>query len=128
MTALTDYRDIEMDLVEWAIAEAGYTDGGSITPGKFDGHIPYIRVVKIGGSDNGVTDFPTLDIDSFDVDRNDVRTRLEHVRTLLAPRTRLGGSGAIIDSVRMNTSPRWLPWANDSISRFGMTVSLGLRR
>ena len=120
----TDYRDIEEELIAWvktrpSIAGAGVTF-------KTDSPLPFWRVSKIGGTDDGVTDFTLVDVDIFAETRDQAQQISEDIRTHLRPRIRAGS--AIVDSVRTSVSPRQLPWDNASVRKFGATYAIGLRR
>lgn len=124
---MTRYPDIERQVAEWAKARFG-VQGGSQTPSDLELRLPFVRVSKLGGSRDDVTDHPTVDIDVFASSRDAALALAEDIDTALKPRTRLTPGGAIIDSVGTRVSPRLLPWDNSKIRRYGATYTLGLRR
>ena len=121
-----NFQDIELSLVTWVKTLDGIVDAGNRTPADFTGKLIYVRVVNLGGPDDGITDSPRIDIDVFASGRTAARDAAEMIRTALRPRLRVGS--AIIDSVRTVTSPRELPWSNEKIKRYSATYAIGLRR
>lgn len=119
---MSNFHDIEAELAKWTKAVWGI-DSGTRTP---DAITRFVRWTVVGGGDDDITDFPTVDCDVFSATRNDAYGISENIRSTLRPRTRL--SIAIIDSVSTVTRPRGLPWDNESIKRIGATYALGLRR
>lgn len=125
------YLDIERELALWAGSqpEVAYADVKTPDPTRFttllaQGFI--VRVVKLGGTDDSVTDMPRVDLDVFGKNRNATMAFALVIQQRLRPRTRL--DSAIIDFVRANPSPRQVPWSNDNIIRISATYSLELRR
>lgn len=123
-----DFQDIERELAEWALTLPGVAASGNRTPANLETRLIFVRWTKIGGTDDAVTDRPLVDCDVFASSRDGARRVAETIRTSLRPRVRLSPGGAIIDHVRTSTSPRELPWSNESIMRNSATYSIALRR
>lgn len=127
-----DWPDVEKALSAWVKTVDTGTPGdtvsnaGSVTPADLGDRLPFIRISQLGGSDDTITDNPVVDIEVFAASRDQARRIAGAIRQGLRPRVRAGG--AIIDSVRTNTSPRMLPWSNTQIARCSATYALGLRR
>ena len=122
--------DIEKELV-LAFEELPGIRAGTVTPkpDKFEAVLAtniFVRVGKLSGLREEITDFPVVDIDVFGLKRDDVFDTAEVISAFLAPRRRL--VSAIIDNVRVNVSPRRLPWDNDRIIRFSATYIISVRR
>jgi hypothetical protein len=123
---MDDFQDIEACLVLWLPTLSLVDHAGNRTPSDLEAKVVFARVIKLGGTDDWITDNPTVDVDVFALSRNAARNAAEQIRTSLRPRVRVGS--AIIDSVRTSTSPRELPWSNEKIKRYSATYALGLRR
>jgi hypothetical protein len=121
---VTIYKDIEANLVAWVKTVPGVVGSGTVL--KTDATLPFVRVAKLGGTDDGITDAPLVDFDVFAATRSQARQIAEEIRDRLRPRIRAGS--AIVDSVRTSVSPRSLPWDNSNIQMNGATYAIGLRR
>jgi hypothetical protein len=123
------FPDSEMQLAMWIKAHApGVVAVGSSTPLDLESRLIFVRVSRLGGGADLLTDYPQFDVDVFGPSRDAAFNVAGWIQENLVPRTRLTPGGAIIDSVRTNTSPRLLPWDNTKIKRFSATYALGLRR
>jgi hypothetical protein len=121
------YNDTEAALIEWLEDSVeGVNNAGIATTDTLDASLTFVRVVRIGGQDDGVTDAAVVDIDVFAATRATAFVVAERIRAGLRPRTRAGA--AIIDSVRTSVSPRQLPWSNTKIKRYSATYGITLRR
>lgn len=125
------WPDIERELALWADSQPEVSHADTVTPDptRFTALLEagfVVRVGKLGGTDDGLTDFPRVDIDVFGKKRNATMDFARLFQSRLRPRTRL--ASAIIDTVRANPSPRQVPWSNDNTIRISATYSLGLRR
>lgn len=120
------YQDTEAALVTWVKTIEGVAAAGNATTDALSSSLTFVRVMRIGGQDNGITDAAMVDIDVFAATRSAAWAVAERIRAGLRPRTRAGA--AIIDSVRTSVSPRQLPWSNDNIKRYSATYGITLRR
>lgn len=121
------FPDIETMMLELLTDLVGTDHVGTVAPAGLAEHLPYIRVNRYGGPDDGVTDFAVLDVDVFAARRTDAWSLCEQARTLLhvTPHHTAGG---IVDSVRVRSGPQRLPWDASDMSRFGMSVEATSRR
>lgn len=120
------YQDGEKVLVAWVKTVPGVVGAGTLTKDNLESTLPFVRVARIGGQDDGVTDSGVYDFDVFAATRQQAWEVAETIRARLRPRTRSGT--AIIDAVRTSTAPRTLPWANSNIQRYSATYGITLRR
>jgi hypothetical protein len=120
------FQDTELALITWVKTVEGVAHAGSVTDTTLSTKLTFVRVMRIGGQDDGVTDRAVVDIDVLAATRGQAWLVAERIRAGLQPRTRAGA--AIIDSVRTSVSPRQLPWSNDNIKRYSATYGITLRR
>lgn len=121
---LASYIDIESAVIE-VLAGLGTLDVN--TPSDLLGNLPFIRVMRVGGNDNRITDTARIDIDVFDVQRTVASSLSRQVQqTLLAfPHSVAAG---VIDEVTTTLSPSEVPWSNTSIQLFAASYTVTARR
>lgn len=82
---------------------------------------PIIRVQRVGGSDDGLSDFPRMEIACYGVDRAQAWAMAEQVRQLVlaAPRTAVATSAGpvLVDSARTDNPPVQVPYATTEDTR-----------
>ena len=113
------------ELIDWIpIRWAGVKAG--LETGELEAKLPFVRVTKLGGTDDGITDFSRFDFDVFALTVDQANTIADDIRDALKPRTRVGS--AIIDTVRTDASPHKVPWDNLKIKRVLATYQISARR
>lgn len=124
---MSAFPDLVVELVRWARRQSGVAGSNNETPapGVFEASLNFVRFSRLGGGRDEITDSGTVDIDVFAADRNAAEVLANQLVDALTPRTRL--DSAIIDTVRITTSPRQLPWS-DNIKRFSATLVISTRR
>jgi hypothetical protein len=118
----TEYLPVEQLLAAWLGAQLSvgfYTE----LPANIASSVPLIQVVDIGGTETVRTfDEVLLDVETFAIGRaasRDLSAKARHALRYVLPGQRLGtGVAALCDVV---TSPRWLPWDQTDVRRFGAT-------
>jgi hypothetical protein len=134
MTELTAFNDIETVLMDWL--EATFPE---LAPSSSALHVtsvgapssasdyPFVRVTRIAGGDDRITDMSTVDVEVFSPDRSTAFALSETIRArLLGYPIRV--SGALIDSVYTETAPTRLVWADPNVHRYQATYQLSARR
>lgn len=123
------FPDVLDELIWWlehaTFQQAGEVKAGTSTPGTFPAGL-FVRVGVVGGSDDGITDNPLVDVDVFASTYAAARGLAEDVRQGLRPRVRM--RSATIDRVRTDVSPRELPWGNANVRRISATYQISFRR
>jgi hypothetical protein len=111
--------DIEAVLNPWAESTMG-VKAGAETPADLETKLPRIRIERIGGSDERFAEHPRVAVDVFAATADEARTLANSLRDALLF---LRGSvnGAVIRSVRCDSGPSRLPWANEAVHRRGAT-------
>jgi hypothetical protein len=119
-------HDIERGFVEDFVPRVlADWDVGVVTP---DTDIPatgFIRVVGLGGTEDGVTKYHRVTLDVFHPDRHQAFGAARDLHAALHPRARVGS--ATIDHVKTDVSPRQLPWDNPHVRRFSATYTISVR-
>lgn len=108
---------------------SGCSNIGTATPADLQAMLPYIRVQRIGGDDDGFTDSALVAIDAFAATRDDARALAEAIRQRFitpGPKVVVGGS---IDGAVTATAPNEIPWSDDQeIRRFTASYRITARR
>lgn len=120
------FPDVERVLKELLNGMA--TGGAGIeTPANLQDRLPFIRIRNLGGPNDGITTYPTVDIDVFSSTRDTGYGLAEDIHQLLLTQHNRTASGQI-DFVETEVSPVEMPWADDNVRRFFATYRLSLRR
>lgn len=103
----------------------------TVTPEKIT--TPVIRVLRVGGSDNGITDFPRVEVSCFAPTRNQAREMSELCRqVILASKASSveipDGPTVYIDNARTDTPPQQVPYDNPDLTRAQAYYRFALRR
>lgn len=89
---------------------------------------PVIRVQRIGGSDDGVSDFPRIEVAAYGADRQQAWALAEQCRQaiLASPRTVVGGQ--LVDNARTDTPAQQVPYDQPDVRRVVALYRLTWRR
>lgn len=89
---------------------------------------PFVRVGRVAGADDRITDRAILDIEVFAPTRQAAYALSEALRTwVLSAPHRVAGVG-VIDKGFTEVAPRSLPWDNEKVRRSGGTYRISARR
>jgi hypothetical protein len=95
--------------------------------------LPFFMVTRVDGDDDKVWDYPVVDVDVFNVDRNTANlvARTAHRKMLsLRPDDVIslpGGGTASVDEVCTEHGPRFVDWELDTMQRYVMRYQIMLR-
>jgi hypothetical protein len=94
---------------------------GTRTPDDFAGLMPYIRVIRVGGYNDGINDYARVAVGVFSDNLSVTEETAEKVRTkLTTEKLRLGP--AIVDRVACDSAPQemdqWAPGINHFEARY----------
>lgn len=130
---MSGFPDVEDALATLLGSIAGNPDNtGSETPTDLQARLAvpsavFIRVNRVGGGDDGVTDYPTVDVDVFAARRSRAVTVAEEIRQFLTAGPHYT-DGALLDRVRTQTGPVERPWGDPKVRRWGATYTAESRR
>lgn len=90
---------------------------------------PLIRVQRVGGSDDGLTDYPRMEIVCYGKDRAQAWQLAEKCRQLVLGSARRRVGAVLIDSARTDNPPSQVPYAtSDDVRRVLSHYRLTWRR
>lgn len=130
LAAFPDVEEVVMALIEQA---PSLGDAVQTTPADMAGKT-VIRVLRVGGGDDGITDRALMDITVFAPSYALAREVAEKVRQrmLAAGNTRVitasHPSGVLIDRCGTATGPQEIPYENPELRRKPATYRVELRR
>lgn len=91
-----------------------------------DGKTRFVRVNRIGGGSDGITDTPNVAIDVFAPARSEAYAVAEQIREILTRVRKIGG--VVIDGVETKSGPIQAPWDNENLWRFLALYQVSTRR
>jgi hypothetical protein len=98
-----DAETVVMTLLE-SVAPTVTATPADLTP-------PLIRVQRVGGSDDGITDRPRVEVACYGSDRAGAWQLAEQCRQLVLGSTRTRVAGVLIDAARTANPPTQVPYA-----------------
>jgi hypothetical protein len=104
-----DAETIVMDLLT-QVAPTVTATPADVTP-------PLIRVHRVGGSDDGITDFPRMEIACYGTDRPQAWQLAEQCRQVILGSYATEVDGVLIDSARTDNPPTQVPYATTEDTR-----------
>ncbi|WP_052371955.1 hypothetical protein [Amycolatopsis taiwanensis] len=104
-----DAEDVVMALLEQVAPTVSDTPP-DLTP-------PLIKVNRVGGSDDGITDYPRVEVSCYGHDHAEARRLGEQCRQVILGSVRTVAAGALIDSVRTDNPPTRVPYATSDDER-----------
>lgn len=128
--AFSDVEEVVMALLERAPALG---DAVQTLPPDMDGRV-VIRVLRVGGRDDGITDRALVDVSVFAPTYTQARTVAEQVRQrmLAAGGTKVPTAsrpaGVLIDRCGTASGPTEIPYDNPDLRRKPATYQVDLRR
>jgi hypothetical protein len=93
-------------VVAAVVADLGTTGGETST--TLQGDLPFIRVRRIGGTDNGVTDIARVDVRVYDADLSDAENLSEAIRQRLISKPYATVHG-VLDRALTEVGPQEVP-------------------
>jgi hypothetical protein len=124
MTALSAFPDVERVLGD-LFSDLGTI--GSETDIDLQSSLPFIRVRRIGGTDNRVTDATRVDVDVYATDATSAKTLTELIRQRLISGPSATAHG-VIDRAWTESGPQTAPTDDQNIRRVIATYRISLRR
>lgn len=97
-------------------------------PSDLEAVLPVTRVTRGPGSDDGITDGPLLDVESFAADRGAMWTLAEETRQALHALAGQAVDGVLVDSVTTATGPVRVDYENPAVERAVASYRLALRQ
>lgn len=96
------------------------------TPDDMEQHLPFVRVMRIGGGRSPITDVSTVDVDVFAATYVAAEALAEEITDWLCGPP---PGPPLLDYVECVNAPRELPWADGvRVRRWGATFQVETRR
>jgi hypothetical protein len=100
----------------------------TVLPATLEDQLPVTRVTRGPGSDDGVTDSPLIDVETFAATRTAMWTLAEQTRQALHDLAGTSVDGVLFDSVRTASGPVWVDYENRKVQRAVASYRVTLRR
>lgn len=97
-------------------------------PGDVETIPRFVRVVRGPGSDDGITDSPLVDVETFTPAYADAYALANEVREALQKLTGKRVGNALVDSVRTSVAPAWVDYRNPDTNRFVASYRIEFRK
>lgn len=125
---------VEPLVIAWLNARLAPTRASTDVPGNVETLINgFIRVTRAPGNsqagraDDGVTDFPGVDLEAFHPNRLDAARLAERCREEMHALAASDDAGALVDDVETSAAPAWV-FYGPNVDRYVATYALALRR
>lgn len=121
-----DFPNIERLIAHVFSTDLGGVDHvGSETPDDLEARLPFLRVVRMGGPRTHQFDYPTVDLDYFDVDELAGAPAASRIANRLLAKP---PPHPALDVVTCGPVFRELPWGdNENVRRWGATFQFETR-
>jgi hypothetical protein len=109
---------------------ASVLDGRVVTvlPVKLEENLPVTRILRGPGGDDGITDSPLLDVESFAATRGEMWSLAEETRQALHSLAGRAFDGVLVDVVTTASGPSYVDYGNPRIMRAVASYRLALRQ
>ncbi len=119
---VTGYPDIEAILIEYL---GSLASAGEVTPESLDA--PFIRVNRVGGFDDGITDRARVEIACYCPTRRESQALSEQARQALLACDGTDAAGVFIDHVITETQAGRSVYPNEDVRRIAAVYRFSLR-
>lgn len=122
------WPNIEKALVAHIRDATGGKRVGNLVPGDVETLPEFIRVARGPGTDDGTTDSPVVDVETFAQDHGGAADLAEDVRQIFheLPGRRIGL--VLVDRVTTTMSPSWVDYRNPATNRFVASYRIEFRK
>lgn len=100
----------------------------TVLPTKLESLLPVTRVTRGPGPDDGITDAPLVDVETFAATRGAMWELAEDTRQAMLALAGRAAAGALVDTVATVTGPTWVDYENPAVQRAVATYRLQLRQ
>ncbi|HTF53593.1 MAG TPA: DUF3168 domain-containing protein [Pseudonocardia sp.] len=117
------------DLLAELLADLTVTDVvGPLLYAEFQDDMPLIRVRKVGGTNDKITDFPRMAVDVYTATYAESYELAEAIRQRLMSYPHITASAGRLDRCEVETSPYEVPWPDPSTRYLTATYRISTRR
>jgi hypothetical protein len=100
----------------------------TILPAQLETALPVTRILRGPGVDDGITDSPLLDVETFAGSRGDMWALAEETRQALHELAGKAYGGVLVDSVTTASGPSFVDYGNPRVHRAVASYRLALRQ
>ena len=118
------YADVEELLVAYLVP-VGTTSVE--LPNDAQNHLPFIRVTRIGGQDDYITDVANVDLDCFGSTRKQAKDTALAVQALMLQLRHTRVNGVLVDQVETILGPTWVDYQDEHLKRYVLTYAVSSR-
>jgi len=98
------------------------------TPADLETVMPMVRVRRGPGADDGITDSPLLDVETFAATEREAWDLAEYARQAIHELQGKAVGGQLVDAVSTASSPTSVDWENPAVERFVASYRINLRQ
>lgn len=122
---------LEVDATGWVIRvlnAAGVARAGNRTPDNLQDVMPFIRVTRVGGPDDGhMMDLPTMVLHAFAYPQEAANGVLYRAGTVLRAQIGVAQSGAVLSWLRKMSGPQEAEYENPAVRHAVSTYQLHIK-
>jgi hypothetical protein len=100
----------------------------TILPAQLEDSLPVTRILRGPGGDDGITDSPLVDVETFAASRAAMWELAEQTRQALHGLAGKAYGGVLVDSVQTASGPTWVDYGNVRVHRAVASYRLALRQ
>lgn len=121
------WPDLELLARTWLVTEL---PGRVVTvlPARLEESLPVTRLSRGPGADDGITDAPLLDVETFAATRAQMWQLAEQTRQLLHQMAGRAVYGHLVDTVDTATGPVWVSYENPAVHRAVASYRVAFRQ
>lgn len=103
-------------------------DIASKVPARVETKLPFTRLRRGPGSDDGITDRPLLDVESFGATEGDAYDLAETTRQAMLALPGRAVGGVLVDTVETAVGPTEIDYGNPAVTRVVASYRIAFRR
>lgn len=109
------------------VSELGHKVATKVPP-QVEQELPFTRLSRGPGSDDGITDRPLLDVETFHSNENDAFDLAETTRQAILAMSGRAVDGALVDTVSTVVGPVEVDYGNPAVVRIVASYRFAFRR
>lgn len=121
------WQNVEKALVAGVRADLAVQCGTKV-PDNVETLAKFVRIARGPGSDDLITDTPTVDVECFSNDYTTAGNLAEDVREWFQALTGRRVGAVLVDRVRTRVAPSWVDYRNPGTNRFVASYGLEHRK
>lgn len=127
MPPLAAYPDVQLLVCEALAGYAAPQNIGTVTPADLQDRLPFLRVHRIGGGDDFITDLARVDVEVHAGTAAQAWSLAREIQQQLISAPARTSSG-VLDRCRTESGPQEIPHTNDAVRLVITTYRVAVRR